>query len=320
MRKLIRAVFLVLLLVTGGLLTGAGSGYADTVGTDRAAAAQVADGLNVLESTATRFRGGFSHGAGIVSFDAKATSPVTSSATITVNGKTFTVERDVKAGMARWSGGGVSLVPEDRSAMLRFDKALVTKLTAPLKDKNVTTIPAHQDLLSRLSALIAEAPLGTAMTKQEVAKPAEATSDTRYTPDGVPTVESCLQDVIKTSEPKTDARTVAVAACQQGNEDSILYFSCAIGGKWLCHDSDSHCFLCETIQAGYGASVDCLGRCGPGCGLPPPTGGHGAYTYDCGDHDRCGQAHGGSANPWDSECGDEYWEADDDFLWAGPNC
>ena len=57
-----------------------------------------------------------------------------------------------------------------------------------------------------------------------------------------------------------------------------------------------------------------MGECGSGCD------GLNIFTYDCGDHDRCGRVHGGSANPWDAECGDEYWEADDDFLWGYPNC
>ncbi len=40
-----------------------------------------------------------------------------------------------------------------------------------------------------------------------------------------------------------------------------------------------------------------MGRCGPGCTALN------TWTYDCGDHDRCGRVHGGSTNPWDSECG-----------------
>jgi hypothetical protein len=52
----------------------------------------------------------------------------------------------------------------------------------------------------------------------------------------------------------------------------------------------------------------------------PTVNGLNIYTYDCGDHDRCGRVHGGSLNPWDAECGDDYWEADDDFLWGWPNC
>jgi hypothetical protein len=63
------------------------------------------------------------------------------------------------------------------------------------------------------------------------------------------------------------------------------------------------------VNSGPGSSGS-LGECGSGIT------GIGTYTYDCGDHDRCGRVHGGSWLPWDGNCGDEYWDADDDFLLA----
>jgi hypothetical protein len=256
-----------------------------------------------------------------VTFDAVAESPVSSTASITVNGKHFTASRDVKLGQARWSGSDATLTPEDRSVLLPFDQALFAEFTKPVREKAQESVPAHQDLLARLSGLIAEAPLGIKFSSQDVPKPVTATTDTRFTPEGVPAVESCLQEVINTTDSGSESRRAAIAACQEANEDGILYFgSCSIANRTICHDADSHCFLCESVPSGVGSSVDCLGRCGPGCGLPPPVGGHGPYTYDCGDHDKCGRDHGGSLNPWDAECGDEYWEADDDFLWGSANC
>lgn len=53
--------------------------------------------------------------------------------------------------------------------------------------------------------------------------------------------------------------------------------------------------------------------------VAPGNNGIDTATQDCGDHDQCGRIHGGSANPWDAECGDEYFEADDDFLLAPVN-
>lgn len=279
------------------------------------------DTLRVAVATDTEYRGGFGEGSAAVAFGSKILSPVRTTATIQVNGKSFTVDRDVKAGTATWTGNGATLTPDDRAAMLRFDKALLTDVTAPVRNKAKESVPASQDLLARLSALVAEAPLGIRFTTQEVPKPPSASTDTKYTPAGLPAVESCLQDVIRMSDSNSSTRDAGVLACQQSGEDGILYFgSCGVTGRLICHDADSHCYTCGTVQSGYGSSVDCLGRCGPGCGIAPPTGGHGPYTYDCGDHDECGRAHGGSTNPWDSECGDEYWEADDDFLWGNANC
>ncbi|TCI91315.1 hypothetical protein [Tenacibaculum sp. M341] len=59
---------------------------------------------------------------------------------------------------------------------------------------------------------------------------------------------------------------------------------------------------------------DCIGRCGSGCGSFFSLAS--AWTKDCLDHDRCGRVNGGSTNPFDSECGDEYAEAADDYLFG----
>ncbi|WP_010521381.1 hypothetical protein [Aquimarina agarivorans] len=58
----------------------------------------------------------------------------------------------------------------------------------------------------------------------------------------------------------------------------------------------------------------CLGRCGSGC--PSFFTLASAWTKDCLDHDRCGRALGGSTNPFDSNCGDEYADAADDYLFG----
>lgn len=59
---------------------------------------------------------------------------------------------------------------------------------------------------------------------------------------------------------------------------------------------------------------DCIGRCGSGCGSWFSW--SSAWTKDCLDHDRCGRVNGGSTDPFDSECGDEYNEAADDYLFG----
>lgn len=53
---------------------------------------------------------------------------------------------------------------------------------------------------------------------------------------------------------------------------------------------------------------NCSGRCGAGCNWFDDD-----YTWDCLDHDRCVDWYGGSSI-WDnSNCGDEFWDADDDY-------
>ncbi|SEL44322.1 hypothetical protein SAMN04487910_2470 [Aquimarina amphilecti] len=58
----------------------------------------------------------------------------------------------------------------------------------------------------------------------------------------------------------------------------------------------------------------CLGRCGSGC--PGVFSIASAWTKDCLDHDQCGRVLGGSTNPFDRNCGDEYSQAADDFLFG----
>ncbi len=58
----------------------------------------------------------------------------------------------------------------------------------------------------------------------------------------------------------------------------------------------------------------CIGRCGSGCGSFFTVAS--AWTKDCLDHDRCGRVNGSSTDPFDSECGDEYREAADDYLFG----
>lgn len=58
----------------------------------------------------------------------------------------------------------------------------------------------------------------------------------------------------------------------------------------------------------------CLGRCGSGCGSFFSLAS--AWTKDCLDHDQCGRQLGGSTNPLDRNCGDEYLDAADDYLFG----
>jgi hypothetical protein len=205
-------------------------------------------------------------------------------------------------------------VPEDRTALLTFNSALEVDWLEPAS-KAGETLSGHKDLVTRLAMLLSEAPLGVPMTAQQVPRPKTRKTDRRYTPNGTPHVESCLADVIATTEPSSSDQRIGVAACQRSDEDGIHYFlTCKTGKRTICHDAN-HCFACERINSGL-FSPDCLGRCGSGCGILHI----GTYSYDCGDHDRCGRRHGSSTNPFDSECGDEFWEADDDTLWGRRNC
>jgi|GEM_PF-1268823 len=282
--------------------------------TGASATAAPADELQITHDADGRVAGGFARGAGTVAFEGQRTSAVSASASIVVNGKKVTASRDLKAGTASWSGAGATLLPDDREVLVAMVKALDRRWIEQTREQR-GTLGGHRDLVLRLTMLVAEAPLGLRLEPQLAPRPGERTLERTFELTGVAPVEqSCLTDVIATTDAGSAERRDAIIQCQESNEDGILYFgSCATFGRTICHDADSHCFLCEVVNAGP-ASSGCLGECGPGCD------GLNIYTYDCGDHDQCGRVHGGSLNPWDAECGDEYWEADDDFLWGWPNC
>lgn len=188
-----------------------------------------------------------------------------------------------------WTGHGRALFAEHRKALV----ALAGQLEP-------TTRP-HEDLLRRVVMLWAEAPVGLPLGDKTLNAPAPNKAGSRR---GAPAL----------SEGARAPRDGDVPACYYPDDNGITYFSCTYQYDVVCHDADAggHCWGCEYVPVGCGGG--CTGECGPGCW------GLNIVTWDCGDHDRCCEAHGGCLNPWDSNCGDEYGEAADDFAFGWPNC
>ena len=61
-----------------------------------------------------------------------------------------------------------------------------------------------------------------------------------------------------------------------------------------------------------GSNYGCMGRCGGDCGWGAPS----AWTKDCMDHDQCSFENGSSGGSSDSNCGDEFNEAADDWTFG----
>jgi hypothetical protein len=265
----------------------------------------------------------FETSAATASVVGRKASPTRDVVEIAVGSTKITADRDLATGKATWSMGGATMTDRDRATLASMVSATSAWRTSGATDKTTGATKQSgglKDLASRLLMLSAEAPSGVAIGTQTVDRPSErrleksAGSISVVIDAKASKADSCVADVVATTTAETAERAAAVAACQQSNEDGILYFgSCSTTTRWLMHDAAGHCMVGESITAGPRSS-ECMGECGPGCN------GLNIYTYDCGDHDRCGRVHGGSTNPWDSECGDEYFEADDDFIWGWPNC
>ena len=62
-----------------------------------------------------------------------------------------------------------------------------------------------------------------------------------------------------------------------------------------------------------GGNYNCMARCGAGCGrwwIPS------AWTLDCFEHDECSRQNNSSGGPSDSNCGDEWIHASDDWTFG----
>ena len=108
-----------------------------------------------------------------------------------------------------------------------------------------------------------------------------------------------------------DGVTLLENACSLTLNDQIWH-DAQLGPAPPAHD-----FCRETQAVGCDLEAECIGLCGPGCGA---LFGFGIYALDCAEHDRCCGVHGGCFNPIDPNCGDEFTDAADDFLFGSVDC
>lgn len=145
----------------------------------------------------------------------------------------------------------------------------------------------HGKLLVRHADRMAEAPIGVTMDRQFVDMAAATASrfENRADADG------CGGDG---------------ATCLWGTA----------GYDYAVYDpgNDGTCVWRWSAYGDY--TGNCTGRCGAGCNWFDND-----YTWDCFDHDRCVDHYGGSVMSDNSNCGDEFWDASDDYaLTYGPWC
>lgn len=84
-----------------------------------------------------------------------------------------------------------------------------------------------------------------------------------------------------------------------------------IGGyAYSYHDAAAH--GCSASYDAYGNKASsCQGRCGAGCNWWFDD----DMMQDCLDHDRCVDYHpSGGSGPGSADCGDEFWDADGDYV------
>jgi hypothetical protein len=265
------------------LATSAGAQTADTRGE-----------LTLASRTERQISGRFDHEGRVVSFLGRTETPGHAMVRVEVDALRLETWVDFEQQRARTDGHGGVVTLQDRQALAALYERMRGGLVAAPGATASQKEPPHEALLLRRIAYWSEAPVGTTLGAREFGPPSARFAPQRPAPGG-------------------GGHTAAAAlACQMPDENGIAYFNCNVSPQVECHDA-SHCFTCASRPAGRYAA-DCPGECGPGCN------GLNIYTWDCLDHDYCCRIHGGCLNPWDSECGDEFFEADDDFLWGWPNC
>ena len=249
-------------------------------------------------------------------------------ATVSSDGLVTRLEAVVSADQksVTWTGNGGLLTKGSRDALRR----LLAELELILQEGQF--LP-HQEWAFRLTNLWSEAPLNLPLRTRIVRAPNRADSISPLVAiDGV-TAEPQAWSLSEQMEELNAAKATCASGCNASGGDGKIYLrgscrdcGCALGTYSTKHDAcvvatgKGHCYSSYSVQGGCSRNKGCVGRCGPGCGLLNGPGG-GSYTKDCLEHDHC-VAHDSAAACCvnDPKCGDEFGEAEDDFLFAVFNC
>jgi hypothetical protein len=277
-----------------------------------ASSTEAALNLQVQQSSLT---GTFARSGSLAQFQSSFDGANKGRLHIDINSQPVDIEVDRDTNSVTFDGHNGALYQEDIDAL--------SALASSLRDRNNLT--DSEDLLLRGVTYLSEAPVGLTLGQRQNLRVPSAVEENKirkgmvvgtHNPDGTVSVQGVMNaqgQVIPTAGVSANPAE-ANQDCQVNGQDGVLYFSCTVTTRWIEHDASSHCFTGESAICGKDGD-HCRGGCGPGC-----TNLH-IYTYDCGDHDWCIYYHGGSAvTPLNSDCGDEYGDAADDFLLGWPNC
>lgn len=238
------------------------------------AAPEPTSGLEIARIDDSAIVGSFSHAGSLVEFRSEAAGEQRATLHLDVNGAQIDVALDL--GARTWSHDGylASLFADDVAALAALRDALVAEVPDIVDTLHGTLLARHVDRL-------AEAPVGITLDKRVVD--------------------------MTTIAPK---EKVAGADADGCGEDGATCLPGTNGWDYAVYDQYGD-GTCHWTWAPYGEDTSgCVGRCGEGCNHWFDD----DYTWDCFDHDRCIVHYGGSTTTGNSNCTDEFWEADDDYI------
>lgn len=249
------------------------------------------------------FTGSYQSEAGTVKFVAFVDSDTRISAIAFVNDVQIdlyaTSEDDGHVGF-RVHGG----VLDEKAHVLLYEihGDLAERFPYPEEGSTIDDSPQHVALLRDYLGFLSEAPM---RMKDDVI-------DTHIGRD--PKIDRLIPDD-KVPDPAPTPTPAPAPTCSDvpDNDGITLLPMCCFGGATVLFDHDDlpggHCFT--TLPGKCGMTSGCAGRCGPGCGTVE------GYYQDCLDHDLCLDHEGGGSGLTPAgKCGDEWWEAVDDFAFA----
>lgn len=263
-----------------------------------------ADGLRILEDSPGQLRGVSQQDGGVVAFTSRASADPNPSpgeklydravsTEVIANGDTVRVDLDPGAKTLTYrSSPGAVVSVQDKQALLETATRLAERLGAPER-RQVN----ERALVLRTLAFLAEAPQGktfptaTATFSEQMLTP--STCGTGELPNG-----------------GTGPRPLAN---NQDDGDGIIYLGCDTSQNDTAHDAASPRHDFETfpnVRSGPASGTE-VGRCGA-AGTSLQFG----WTQDCLDHDFCVDHEQAGTGPTDDHCGDEWFEAVDDFTFT----
>jgi hypothetical protein len=216
-----------------------------------------------------------------------------------------------------WTGNGGVLTEVSRQAIARLEMELQAVMQQP-------SVSRHEEWAFRLATLWSEAPLGVPLESRRIYRDSVEDRPGREL-DKSPAARGEGRNVTATA-----TKPSCPAGCNVNGGEGIKYLrgsskdsGCQSATYATQHDAcvistgKGHCYTTYYVTAGCNRNSGCPGRCGAGCGLN----GFGVYSKDCLDHDYCVGHDGASACcEGDAKCGDEFTEAEDDYLFGTFNC
>jgi hypothetical protein len=222
----------------------------------------------------TTISGTLVYAGSVVGFHSESLDQQRAALRLDVNGAVLEVTLDLAAQTYADDGHLNALDPEDVAALLALRDAVAEARPDLLETLQGKLLVRHADRM-------AEAPVGLTLGKHQV--------------DMAATVASRFEDRADADGCGGDGST-----CLWGTN----------GWDYAVYDPGND-GTCVWRWAQYGEDqANCSGRCGAGCNHWFDD----DYTWDCFDHDRCVEHYGGSTMSGNANCGDEFWDAADDYA------